>query len=362
MRRVDICCGKIYNTCNMTTNIRDIASHLHISAATVSRSLRQDPMIHPQTRARVIEAAMRLGYQGRARRTARVQEDQKTLAVVLPCQASDTAHLDLNMARYIQGITAAADSNRVILQLKAAAEHMAADAGALRPVSVLPERGIGPCDAAILVAHLAYDTVANLMRHTPVVGISQRHEGLRHDCVLADNIGGTYRLTVKLIDVGHRRMAWVGDWYSATFFDARQAGFLQACIQNRLAADQRFIGPELFDAEKNVRGEVLVAAVREGVTGFVCGNDRVALQVISALESAGIHVPGDVSVTGFDAQGILAMNGKTLTTVEPNFIEMGRAAVKLALQRLEDPSAIHVEWTVDSTLVPGQTIGVATSR
>jgi LacI family transcriptional regulator len=340
----------------MVVNIRDIASNLNVSAATVSRSLRQDPMIHPKTRARVIETAMKMGYQGRARRIDKQNRHQKTLGVIIPGYYENPGHLNINLTRDLQGITAAADGSGVLLQLKGFSlmeENMTG-----KSPSSWSDLNLDMCQAVIVTGCSSPAFIASILEHIPLISISWVFPGLSHDAVTPDDVGGVRGLVEEMVQQGHRKMAWVGEWYPAPFFEARQAGFIQGCLAGNLnLGEQEFLGGDLFENKFELRPSRILQACVRGVSGFVCANDRVALEVIGILEANGIRVPEQVSVTGFDAVGQPGVNGKELTTVDPRFIEVGRAALKLALQRLEDPSAPQTKWVISSSIIPGQTLG-----
>ncbi|HEX7008593.1 MAG TPA: substrate-binding domain-containing protein, partial [Phycisphaeraceae bacterium] len=95
-----------------------------------------------------------------------------------------------------------------------------------------------------------------------------------------------------------------------------------------------------------------------GTTCFVCVTDRVAFEVLARLRQWSVDVPGTVSVTGFDAvQAYMPSNPPTLTSVDPLWIEIGRAAMSLAMRRLTQPSAPQMTLTVGCRFVEGETLG-----
>ncbi len=313
-------------------------------------------MIHPKTRARVIERAMKMGYQGRARRVERQKKVQTTLGVMIPGYRNDPSHLDINFTRYLQGIMAAADGNGVLLHLKGL--PLAEEKTAENPFMSWSDLNLEMCHAVIVLSYSSPSSLASILEHIPVVCISWVYPGLGHDSVTADDVDGIRNLVKQLAKHGHRRMAWVGEWYPAPFFEARQTGFIQGCLGHDInIGEQKFFGCDSFNEKFTLNSGPIFGAVKAGTTAFVCANDRVALEIIHLLETNGVRVPEDVSVTGFDALGLRASNGKELTTIDPKFIEVGRAAVKLALQRLSDPSASQIKWIISGNEIPGQTLG-----
>jgi LacI family transcriptional regulator len=118
------------------------------------------------------------------------------------------------------------------------------------------------------------------------------------------------------------------------------------------------LGAEIYLAgEDNVR-DSLLNAMDAGVTGFVCGNDSAALQVIELLERAGLRVPQDASVTGFDGWTTPA-GLRQPTTIDACFFDIGKTAARLALQRIARPGDQPCIVSVRGKLKPGETSGPA---
>jgi LacI family transcriptional regulator len=189
-----------------------------------------------------------------------------------------------------------------------------------------------------------------------VVSIGRIYHELPVDSVVSDDVDSVRALVTRLAGLGHRRLMWVDAHYSATFLDGRQAGFLQGCVRNWLdLSQQRLVGSEIYHWDRIVAHDTLLDAVRAGTTAMLCANDSIAMQVIEALESGGVRVPQDVSVTGFDAWQATA-GRRQVTSVDPHFSEMGRAAVRLATQRLTQLPGPPCTLSVRADIVDGETI------
>jgi LacI family transcriptional regulator len=347
----------------MEVTLQDIAKEVNVSAQTVSRSLRHDSGISPETRARVSEVARRLGYNSRASRPGRprrpVERDNKinTLGLLLRHSSLDAAQHDGNLMKMMAGIMSVTDEHgmRLKVHTRQRQDFPIEDDASLLP-SLLDG---GVCKA--LIAHGEQDEseLDFLSHRMPVVSMGRIYENLPIDAAVADNARGVDNLVAHLVSLGHRRLAWVGALYStATFIQERQAGFFQGCQKQGLGLDQLvFFGPEIYK-EEGIDKDTLLAAAKGGVTGFVCGNDTIALEVITALEATGLQVPDDASVTGFD--GWLAqMKMRGVTSVDPNFLEIGKSAARLALQRMahlaDGPRVVSVRGKIvlgDTTAPP----------
>jgi LacI family transcriptional regulator len=260
--------------------------------------------------------------------------------------------------KMMAGVMAVTDAGRVLLHIHTVhheeQRHMAEDSSV---IPLMIQEGV--CQA--IIAHGEHDgrDVAYLAKRTPVISMGRAFRTLPLDAAVADNVEGVRVLVTHLLELGHQRLAWVGVHYSASFLEARQAGFIQGCLGHGLELGrQYFFGPEIFEGHEIQDKNTVLAAVDEGVTAFVCGNDAIAFRIIEVLEAAGRRVPADVSVTGFDAW----MNPEQplrVTSVDPHFFEIGEAAARLAIQRISQPVAQPCVLSVRCEIVLGDTTGRA---
>jgi len=339
--------------------LQDIAAHLDVSATTVSRSLRQDPLIHPETRARVNEVAERLGYKVRMRRPRRTDKPKPqkgALGLLLRAQSLERARHDPNLMQMMSGVMAVTDGSGMLVNIHtiryAEQGHMVEDEAAT-PAMI---QG-GVCQAVI--AHGAQDErdIAVIAERMPVVSMGRIYRDAPVDAVVANSVEGVRELVTHLVALGHRRLAWVGADYEASFLEARQSGFLQGCLSHGLKLEeQHFFGPEIYNRQNHdiEDQQAVLAAAASGTTAFVCGNDMIAFKLIEVLEAGGYRVPDKVSVTGFDAMSApLAV--RRLTSVDPHFFEIGQAAARLAIQRITEPVGEPLIVSVRSKIVLGET-------
>ncbi len=339
--------------------LQDIAAHLDVSATTVSRSLRQDPLIHPETRARVNEVAERLGYKVRMRRPRRSDKpkpQKSALGLLLRATSLARAQQDQNIMQMMTGVMAVTDGSGMVVTIHTIRYdeqgHMAEDEEAI-PTMIRD----GVCQAVI--AHGPQDErdIAFIAERMPVVSMGRIYRDAPADAVVANNVEGVRGLVDHLVGLGHRRLAWVSGDYEASFLEARQAGFLQGCLSHGLKLqEQRFFGPEIYNPHNHNMEDkqAVLAAAESGTTAFVCGNDLIAFKLIEVLEAGGYRVPAEVSVTGFDASE-QPVAGRRLTSVDPQFFEIGQAAARLAIQRITEPVGEPLIISVRSKSVFGET-------
>lgn len=344
----------------MEVTLQDIARELDISQATVSRSLRHDNLINPETRARVNAAAQSMGYKTRTRRSHQAiakpstDEQTRTLGLLMRHKDLEAMQHDKNLLKMMAGIMAVTDTARILLQLHTMRHdeehHMTEDTATVPPMA---QRGV--CQAFIVHGEQDERDLAFLAERAPVVSMGRSYRNLPIDAALGDNVEGVHTLVTHLVGLGHRRLAWVGTGVESSFMLGRQAGFVQGCLQHGLEIKPRdFYDPNFYKEPGIHAPDGLLAALEDGITGFVCGNDYVAHQLIGALQSAGRVVPDEVSVTGFDNstnEGVFPRP----TSIDPHFFEIGQIAAQLAIQRMSQPAKQPSVVSVRGELVRGDT-------
>ena len=154
--------------------------------------------------------------------------------------------------------------------------------------------------------------------------------------VRADQRGGARELAEHLLSLGHRDIACVAgpqEWFVAR---ERMAGWREAMDEAGLPKREPLVG--LWEASWGyAAGQRLVEAGLPDA--IMCANDEVAVGLLRALAEAGVSVPGDVSVAGFDDVPLTAYVGPGLTTVHQDFADLGRCAMEAVSQALEGGSA-----------------------
>lgn len=335
----------------MDVTIHDIAAKLDISPSTVSRSLRQSSRVNPRTRAQVAAVAAQLGYQGLSRRRKSSEAGKAHIGLLLRSEESQSSP---NAMRILHGMTAEADRANVLFTVHS---WQATDTDEPHDV-VLPaairENG---CDAIVLEGRHDPEIVRLISAFCSVISVSWIYPSIELDAVTSDNRTGTCLLVDHLAELGHRRLAWVSEAYQASWNSERQAAFIQQSLFHQIPlADLCFFNHDLFLTRDEIKIDPLLDAVARGVTAFVCVNDRVAEMVISALESRGVKVPEQVSVTGYDAM-FSADRKHVVTTIDPQFVELGRAALEIAARRVHNPCAARLHVAVNCRFVAGDTTG-----
>lgn len=333
----------------MPVTLDEIARQVGISKATVSRALKNDRLIHPTTRSRVLEAAARAGYERPAKRGRKSSKLVPRILFLLPSHSQTPKNFDFQL--YLRGLTRGADEADCSLSVGNICDE---NVGKVSKKSHLPrEIRDGSADAVVIAYQHHYSDIVAISKTLPVISLQWDYHDIPLDLVSAFNYQGITTMVRHLEAWGHRRLGWVGGGYEASFFSDRQAGFIKGCLDAGLeispANNHRDVSA--FADPKALKG-----LLHRGVTALVCANDRVALDIAALAAPLGIRIPEDLSLTGFDAGDITLADGKILASYDPCIAELGRTAVHAVRQRLRDPGAPRLVYLREGRVNNGDTI------
>jgi LacI family transcriptional regulator len=308
-----------------TAKLADVARLARVSTATVSRALTQPDKVKPATAARIRQAVQALGYVTHGAARALASRRTHTIGAVIP--TLDNA-IFANTAHALQKTL---DDAGYTLLL--ACHDFDAEVEA-RVTRALIERGV---DGLVLLGATHHPSVLGMLdsQQIPYVLTWALDANSRHPCVGFDNRAAAISVTRHLLELGHREFAMIsGITAGNERASERLEGVRQALAERDLAlAPGRVLQkPYTFAAGREGARELLSRAPRP--TAIVCGNDVLAIGALAGCQDAGLAVPRQVSVTGFDDLEIAAVVTPALTTVHFPTAELGSRAAQQLLARL----------------------------
>lgn len=178
----------------------------------------------------------------------------------------------------------------------------------------------------------------------------------RHDLIGIDNRRAAYVLTTHLIESGCKRLVFVGKHRSAPSCVARSVGFREAVQDAGLSFRPEFIR---HSADPSDRSEVQAIVSDFQPDGIVCANDYTAAQLMRTLETLSIKVPNDIRMAGFDDVKYASLLPVPLTTIHQPCNELGAAAVRAMVERVQHPELPPRDVLLDFKLVVRESCGAA---
>jgi LacI family transcriptional regulator len=340
--------------------LANVAASAGVSVATVSKVLNGRDDVAPATRALVQEHLHEHDYVARRGRPG-------------PPAIELFFHGQLNAyhTEVLQGVAeAAADAGvGVVVSIRPRSQR---GPGAGRLAAWTRELAAAGRQAAILVtSELAAAELTALTRaRMPVVVIDPLNlPSARVTSVGSTNFAGGLLATQHLLDLGHRRIAYLGGPAAAACNQARMHGYRGAMEAGGVPVPDGYERTGRFSYEHGIAGGAALLDLPDPPTAVFAGSDETALGVIEAARVRGLRIPEDLSVVGFDDTPVARLAAPPLTTVRQPLREMGAVAVRTALRLAagERVDSHHVELATElvvrqSTAPPARARGLAGPR
>ena len=303
--------------------LEDVADRAGVSHQTVSRVINNHPNVSASTRGKVEAAIAELGYRRNTAARSLVTRRSQTIGV-----------LGSEMSQY-------GPANTLL-----GVEQAARDAGYFVSIAALREVSREAIlDATMHFLDQSVDGIVVIVPHSetlaalaevalgiPVVAVGT-HGNDAVSGVMVDQFRGTELAVRHLIDKGHRRIGHIAgpqDWIDGV---ARAKGWRSALQSAGLDADLLVEGDWSADSGYQIGRKL---AEDRTATALFVGNDQMALGLLRAFNEAGVRVPEDVSVVGFDDQPESGYFTPPLTTVRQDFKELGRRCMDVMLAAIKE--------------------------
>jgi len=314
-------------------SIKDIAKVAGVSHTTVSRALRGSTLISGETTRRIQETALALGYfPSAAARSLKTNRSQVLGIIVSNID-------DPYFSEILQGIEEIAQGNHYSLFIAASQRDPDRESAIVQAMRQHRVDGIIICSTAF-----SNERSQQLSKYEiPIVMINnQAAEEYRYS-IYHDDVDGSRQVTRHLIELGHRKIAYLGNSSSGRTTKDRLAGFRYEMQSAGLALPNEYIyemsGSE---PEKGRPAAEHFLSLSDRPTAIVCFNDMLAIGVLKALQQLGVRVPEDISTTGFDNIVFSNYTNPPLTTFDQPKRFIGQKAAELALSLLNSTSDIHI--------------------
>lgn len=315
--------------------LTDLAAAAGVSVALASIVMRDAPGASEATRARVKAIAEELGYRPDQRAKLLRQSRSRLLGVTFEVQQA--FHGDL-----VEGIYATAEPAGYGVQLSG----IAPERGESRAIAALQDER---CEALILLGpRTGTGRLAEIATRQPVVVVARTVRSPSVDCVRVDDRAGMQAAVAHLAELGHRRIAYL-DGGAAPGARERLRGFRTA-VDRCAGVDEGLVLPGGPSEEDGVAAAALLQPRVGEITAAIGFNDRCATGLLHTFTRAGIPVPQQFSVVGYDDSRLSRISYVNLTTVGQHPAELARRAVDRVLARLDRGALGRVDQLVEPVL------------
>lgn len=334
---------------NRNVTIHDVASAAGVSVSTVSRVLNNRDDVSEDTFARVQDVINELGYSSSL--AARSMRSRKTnvIGVLVPDMEQPFS------VEMLRGISAS---------VREAGYDLLAYLSAVRPADALgswEQRQVSLLNGSVVDGIIVVTPHADNFRTThPLVAIDPHSDSTHFPSVISTNRIGVMDGMQYLLDLGHRRIGYVGGRLDLESGHRRLRGYMDALKLRGIPYDEALVVDGDYTRPSGHEGGRSLLTLDARPTAIFASNDDAAIGVMEAAAELGIRVPHDLSVVGFDNVPEAAAARPPLTTVDQSIAEMGVIAMNMLLTLIRKEPLLEHRHKVptrlivrDSTAAPG---------
>lgn len=322
--------------------LKDIARELGVAVSTVSKALRDSHEISKETKERI--QAYATYYKYKPNSLALKLRNQKTLVIgiIIP----EIVHHFF--ARVISGIEDIANKKGYTTMICLSNESYEKEK---LNVAMLENGSVDGIIMSISKETLQKNDFSHLEalvdEEIPLVLFDRVHEKIACDKVVVDDIGGGYKATEHLIEIGCKKIAIINSIDSLNISEDRKAGYLRALADNNIAVTKEFIF-SINDSEDYYE-QIKKLILSKKPDGVFAVNEIFAAMVVKIAQQYRLHVPNDISVVGFTDGLISEFSSPSLTTVAQHGFTMGQQSAEILINRIENNSGRAYKKEVIST-------------
>lgn len=306
----------------MAPTIKDIAKIVGVAPSTVGRALGNNPRIGLEMRQRIHQVAAQIGYVASSNAQAMRALKSKLVGFIVPnVEDNDSA----TIAKEIADCCNAEGLQLVLAMSEDKPEREQAQLRAL----------VGAKAAAVVIVPTSSPSPESLVLfgRQPLIQVIRKIDSLDLSSFVFDDYSGIHDATAHLLELGHRRIAYLGSSEALTTGRNRLKGFVGAFSRFGLVADESLL--RTTNPGANEAGPVFRQLMAEQKpSALVLGGSRITANVVAAISEMGLRVPQELSVVGFGDHGWSRWWGSGLTTIGLPFRELGKSAGEDLVQRV----------------------------
>ncbi|WP_205510553.1 LacI family DNA-binding transcriptional regulator [Longitalea arenae] len=318
--------------------IYDLARKLNVSIATVSRALKDDPVVSKKTKKKIFDLAEEMGY--RYNHFARNLREQRTytIGVIVPRLNS------YFMSTVIAGIESVANNEGYTLIISQSSETAGKEITNAK--TMFNNRVDG------MLVSLAYDTddISHfdqfIKKNIPLIFFDRVNDHPECTSVQIDNRKSAYEATTHLIAQGCRRIVHITATPKRNVYIDRLAGYKQALADHQIPFEEKYLLINNLSQEAGVQAAAEILQMNPLPDAIFAANDNCAVGCMIALKKAGIRIPADIAFVGFNNDPVSTVIEPNLTTINYPGYKMGEMAAASLINHLNGVNSIDATNTI----------------
>lgn len=307
--------------------IKDIAKALNISTSTVSRALRGEPDVNADTRKAVLTLAEKLDYQPNKAALSLLNKHTQTVGVLVP-------NLDYFFATAVKGIDEVAMAEGYTVMVCQSNESYERE---VINTKRLYESQVDGFIISVSSETKSFEHFKKLTdKHYPVVFFDRDSSEIVSPKVLLDNEDGGYLATRHLIEQGCKRIAFLAGPLNLSISNKRQNGYEKALKDFGLKKDEKLIIHCDFNKEYAYLATQKLLKSRKKPDGIFAVSDRIAIGAMMAIKEAGLTMPEDIALVGFNNEPIVDLLSPGISSIDQPAYKMGKMSAEIFFEMLKN--------------------------
>jgi LacI family transcriptional regulator len=318
---------------NKEVTIYDLAEKLNISIATVSRALKDDPVVNKKTKKKIFDLAEKMGY--RSNHFARNLRKQQTNTIGIIVHELNSNFITSVLAG-VEKVTTSAGYDLIIAHSSESFVKEAANAK-----NLFHKRVDG------LIASLSFDTKNTdhfkpfVEKGVPVIFFDRVEQNNDNTVVIIDNYKSGYQATQHLVEQGCKKIVHVTSSLKRNVYSERYKGYRDALSDNGISFDESLVIVKDLSEKAGIEAATQILKMDPLPDGIFITNDFVAAVCMRTLKEKNIVIPDDIAIVGFNNDAIGKLIEPALTTINYPGKDMGEIVARNLINHLKGISNIH---------------------
>jgi len=309
------------------TTIHDIAKKLNISASTVSRALKDNPVISKKTRDLIKKTAIEMGYRPNVIAASFRKKRTNTIGVVVPLI---NRHF---FSSVISGIEEVAYNSGYTVNISQSNDDYSKEACIAQSLFENRVEGL-IISIAMKTTNFTHLKVFSA-RNIPLVFFDREAGGIHANKILVDDFRGGYKATRHLIEQGYKRIAHIGGPINLNIYKNRLAGYIKALSESGIAWNNNMV---VHNSLTRADGSESIKRLMKNTPppdAVFCANDTTALSVILFAKKTELKIPADLGVVGFSNEPFSEVVSPPISTIKQPGYEMGKMSATLLIRQIK---------------------------